>query len=160
MEEDIRLDQLVVDAVERARRRAPEITFETTFDETVVHGSRERLHRAVSNLLDNAVKWSPDGGTVEVRVADASVSIRDHGPGIAEEDLRQGLRSLLPGAGCTVCPARASASPSCARWPSRTAAPSARRRPTAAARSSRFDSQRRLRRRSGASQGRLVRWAA
>jgi hypothetical protein len=56
-------------------------------DETVVRGSRERLHRAVSNLLDNAVKWSPDGGSVEVRVADAAVSIRDHGPGIAEEDL-------------------------------------------------------------------------
>ena len=87
IEEDVRLDQLVADAVERARRRAPEITFETTLDETVVHGSRERLHRAVSNLLDNAVKWSPDGGTVEVRVADAAVSIRDHGPGIAEEDL-------------------------------------------------------------------------
>ena len=58
-----------------------------TLDESVVHGSRERLHRAVSNLLDNAVKWSPDGGTVEVRVADAAVSVRDHGPGIAEEDL-------------------------------------------------------------------------
>ena len=87
IEEDIRLDQLVADAVDRARRRAPEITFETTLDETVVHGSRERLHRAVSNLLDNAVKWSPDGGTVEVRVADAAVSVRDHGPGIADEDL-------------------------------------------------------------------------
>jgi two-component system sensor histidine kinase MprB len=87
IEEDIRFDQLVADAVERARRRAPDITFETAFDETVVHGSRERLHRAVSNLLDNAVKWSPDGGTVEVRVGDASVSVRDHGPGIAEEDL-------------------------------------------------------------------------
>ncbi len=87
IEEDIRLDQLVADAVDRARRRAPDITFETTFDESVVHGSRERLHRAVSNLLDNAVKWSPDGGTVEVRVADAAVSVRDHGPGIAEEDL-------------------------------------------------------------------------
>ena len=87
IEEDIRLDQLVADAVDRARRRAPEVTFETTLDETVVHGSRERLHRAVSNLLDNAVKWSPDGGTVEVRVADAAVSVRDNGPGIADEDL-------------------------------------------------------------------------
>ena len=87
IEEDIRLDQLVADAVERARRRAPEVTFETAFDDTVVHGSRERLHRAVSNLLDNAVKWSPDGGAVEVRVADGTVSVRDHGPGIAEEDL-------------------------------------------------------------------------
>jgi two-component system sensor histidine kinase MprB len=87
IEEDIRLDQLVADAVDRARRRAPEVTFDTTLDETVVHGSRERLHRAVSNLLDNAVKWSPDGGAVEVRVAGAAVSVRDHGPGIADEDL-------------------------------------------------------------------------
>ena len=87
IEEHIRLDQLVADAVDRARRRAPGITFETKLDATVVHGSRERLHRAVSNLLDNAVKWSPDGGTVKVRVADAGVSIRDHGPGIPEEDL-------------------------------------------------------------------------
>ena len=87
LEEDIRLDQLVADAVDRARRRAPGVTFETTLDETVVHGSRERLHRAVSNLLDNAVKWSPGGGTVEVRVADAAITVRDHGPGIADEDL-------------------------------------------------------------------------
>ena len=86
-EEDLRLDQLVADAVDRARRRTPDVTFEVELDETVVRGSRERLHRAVSNLLDNAVKWSPDGGTVEVRVADAAVSVRDHGPGIAEEDL-------------------------------------------------------------------------
>jgi two-component system sensor histidine kinase MprB len=87
LEEDIRLDQLVADAVDRAQRRAADVTFETTLDETVVHGSRERLHRAVSNLLDNAVKWSPDGGTVEVRVADAAITVRDHGPGIADEDL-------------------------------------------------------------------------
>jgi two-component system sensor histidine kinase MprB len=86
-EEDLRLDQLVADAVDRARRRTPDVTFEVELDEIVVRGSRERLHRAVSNLLDNAVKWSPDGGTVEVRVADAAVSVRDHGPGIAEEDL-------------------------------------------------------------------------
>jgi two-component system sensor histidine kinase MprB len=87
IKEDVRLDQLVAHAVDRARRRAPNVTFDTTLDETVVHGSRERLHRAVSNLLDNAVKWSPEGGTVEVTVADAAVSVRDHGPGIAEEDL-------------------------------------------------------------------------
>jgi len=106
-EEDLRLDQLVAHAVDRARRRSPDVTFETDLDEMVVHGSRERLHRAVSNLLDNAVKWSPDGGTVEVRVADAAVSVRDHGPGIAEEDLakvfdrfyRAPSARALPGSG-------------------------------------------------------------
>jgi two-component system sensor histidine kinase MprB len=87
VEEDVRLDLLVADAVERARRRAPDVVFEASLDETVVHGSRERLHRAVSNLLDNAVKWSVADGIVEVRVADGAVSVRDHGPGIDEEDL-------------------------------------------------------------------------
>ncbi len=87
IEEDVQLDALVVDAVERARRRAPDVVFETSFDNTVVRGSRERIHRAVSNLLDNAVKWSPPGGVVEVRVAHGAVSVRDHGPGIDDDDL-------------------------------------------------------------------------
>ncbi len=41
----------------------------------------------MSNLLDNAVKWSPPGGRVEVGVRDGEVTVRDHGPGIAEPDL-------------------------------------------------------------------------
>ena len=145
IEEDIRLDQLVADAVERARRRAPEVAFETALDETVVHGSRERLHRAVSNLLDNAVKWSPDGGTVEVRVADAAVSIRDHGPGHRRRGSARrcsiaSIALLTPAA----CPAPVSGSPSCARWPSRTAEASARPEQTEAARSSASSSPRAL----------------
>jgi two-component system sensor histidine kinase MprB len=85
--EDVRLDLLVADAVERARRRTPEVRFETQFDETIVRGSPERLHRAVTNLLDNAVKWNPAGAAVEVQVGDGELSVRDHGPGIADEDL-------------------------------------------------------------------------
>jgi two-component system, OmpR family, sensor histidine kinase MprB len=45
------------------------------------------IERAVANLLDNAAKWSPPGGTVEVAVRDGRLIVRDHGPGIAEEDL-------------------------------------------------------------------------
>jgi two-component system sensor histidine kinase MprB len=41
----------------------------------------------VSNLLDNARKWSPPGGTVEVELSDGALTVRDHGPGFAEEDL-------------------------------------------------------------------------
>jgi two-component system sensor histidine kinase MprB len=52
-----------------------------------VHASRARLTRAVGNLLDNAVKWSPPDGTVEVAVRDGEVTVRDHGPGIAQADL-------------------------------------------------------------------------
>ncbi len=47
----------------------------------------ERLERALVNLLDNASKWSPPGGVVEVAVSDGEVAVRDHGPGISDEDL-------------------------------------------------------------------------
>jgi len=85
--EDLRLDLLVADAVERARRHAPDVPFGTELEESVVHGSPERLHRAVANILDNAAKWSAAGVPVEVKVAGAEVLVRDHGPGIAEEDI-------------------------------------------------------------------------
>jgi two-component system sensor histidine kinase MprB len=52
----------------------------------VVRGRRPGLARAVGNLLDNAVKWSPPGAAVEVDVRDGVVTVRDHGPGIAPED--------------------------------------------------------------------------
>jgi signal transduction histidine kinase len=50
-------------------------------------GARSRLERAVDNVLDNAIKWSPPGGTVDIRLADGVLTVRDHGPGIAEADL-------------------------------------------------------------------------
>jgi two-component system sensor histidine kinase MprB len=85
--EDVRLDLLVADAVERARRHAPAIVFETDLGESFVRGVPDRIFRAVANVLDNAAKWSSAGGLVEVRVADGEVTVRDHGPGIAAEDL-------------------------------------------------------------------------
>jgi two-component system sensor histidine kinase MprB len=45
-----------------------------------------RLDRAVANLLDNAAKWSPPGGAVEVRLRGGELTVRDHGPGIAADD--------------------------------------------------------------------------
>jgi two-component system sensor histidine kinase MprB len=53
----------------------------------IVQGVPERLDRAVANLLDNAIKWSPPGQRVEVTVADGEVVVRDHGPGIDGADL-------------------------------------------------------------------------
>lgn len=85
--EDVRLDLVAAEAVERARRNAPGVTFETSFHESHVVAVPAAVERAIGNLLDNAAKWSPSGGTVEVRVDDGSVSVRDHGPGIADEDL-------------------------------------------------------------------------
>ena len=84
--EDVRLDTLVEDAVERARRYSPGVVFRVSVEPAVVHGFPQRLDRAVANLLDNAAKWSPPGADVEVTVRGAEVVVRDHGPGIAPED--------------------------------------------------------------------------
>ena len=85
--EDVRLDLLVSDAVERAHLHAPRVEFHTDLSETLVRGVPERIFRAVANVLDNAAKWSPPGATVDVRTADGEITVRDHGPGIAPEDL-------------------------------------------------------------------------
>jgi two-component system sensor histidine kinase MprB len=84
--EDIRLDEVVADAITDVRGRYPLVRFDAVMDETTVRGIRPRILRAVTNLLDNAGKWSPPDGVVEVRVDGAEVSVRDHGPGVAPED--------------------------------------------------------------------------
>jgi two-component system, OmpR family, sensor histidine kinase MprB len=84
---EVRLDEIVAAAVERARRHAPGVRFELQREETVVRGVPERVDRAVRNLLDNAAKWSPPGGVVDVSVRAGEVVVRDHGPGIDEADL-------------------------------------------------------------------------
>jgi two-component system, OmpR family, sensor histidine kinase MprB len=85
--ETVRLDELVLESVERARRNSPRVTFATELYESTVEAVPAALERAVGNLLDNAAKWSPPGGTVEVAVVDHEVAVRDHGPGIDETDL-------------------------------------------------------------------------
>ena len=83
----MRLDLLVADAVARAERLHPGRKIDAALDETLVMGSPARLDRAVSNLLDNAEKWSPPGEPIEVRVAGGELTVRDHGPGFSNEDL-------------------------------------------------------------------------
>lgn len=85
--EDVRLDLMAADAVARTKRNQPEIEFKTDLAESVVHGVPRTIDRALANLLDNAAKWSPAGGEVEVTVRGGEVTVRDHGPGIADEDL-------------------------------------------------------------------------
>ena len=86
--DDVRLDQIVNTLVERSERRAGDnIEFRTSTEPTLIRGEPERISRAVSNLLDNARKWSPPGGSVEVELRHGMLSIRDHGPGFDEEDL-------------------------------------------------------------------------
>jgi two-component system sensor histidine kinase MprB len=88
---DVRLDELAADAVERARRRARGSAHGLTYSErlspSIVSGDPARIGRAISNLLDNAAKWSPEGGEFEVEVAGGRVEVRDHGPGFAAPDL-------------------------------------------------------------------------
>jgi two-component system, OmpR family, sensor histidine kinase MprB len=85
--EDVRLDLLASEALERARRNHPRVSFMAELEESVIHGVPSTIERAIGNLLDNAAKWSPPGGDVELDVRDGRVVVRDHGPGIAEEDL-------------------------------------------------------------------------
>jgi two-component system sensor histidine kinase MprB len=85
--EDLRLDLLTAEAVERASRDRPGVVFTPELHESVVHGEAAAIDRAVANLLDNAAKWSPAGAEIEVRVQDGELTVRDHGPGIDEEDL-------------------------------------------------------------------------
>lgn len=105
--ERIQLDALVAREMDRTQHRYPGIRFDPHLEPTVVTGDPEALTRAVSNLLDNAGKWSPADGVVHVRLRDAALEIRDEGPGIDDADLPRiferfyrGSRSAsVPGSG-------------------------------------------------------------
>jgi two-component system, OmpR family, sensor histidine kinase MprB len=84
---DVRLDLLVKDELRRQERRGLPVRFDAHLDEVVVRGDADRLARAVANILDNAVTWSPENGVVEVAVSRGGLTVRDHGPGISPEDL-------------------------------------------------------------------------
>jgi two-component system, OmpR family, sensor histidine kinase MprB len=85
--EDVRLDLATAEAIERTRRNHPGLTFKPELEESLIRGVPPTIERAISNLLDNAAKWSPPAGVVEVTVRDGEVIVRDHGPGIDDEDL-------------------------------------------------------------------------
>ena len=84
--DDVRLDELVATTVQRAQRRG-DLHYALELEPTTVSGPGDRIGRAVSNLVDNAAKWSPAGGTVEVSLKEGVLSVRDHGPGFQEPDL-------------------------------------------------------------------------
>jgi two-component system sensor histidine kinase MprB len=116
--EDVHLDDLVATVVERAKARAPQMTFLTSLAPAQVSADPVLLERAISNLIDNAVKWSPAGGPVEITVRGGEVVVTDHGPGIAEEDLprifdrfyRAATARSKPGAGLGLAIVREAAS--------------------------------------------------
>jgi two-component system sensor histidine kinase MprB len=85
--DDVRVDAIVEAAVERTRRRAPQLVVTVQLEPTVVRGEGDRIARAITNLLDNAVKWSPAGATIEVSLRGGELAVRDHGPGFEDADL-------------------------------------------------------------------------
>ena len=106
--DDVRVDEIVEQVAARARARAPDgVTLDVVTEPTLVRGEPERIQRAISNLVDNALKWSPQGGRVDIALADGGLSVRDHGPGFAEADLphvferfyRADSARALPGSG-------------------------------------------------------------
>jgi two-component system sensor histidine kinase MprB len=85
----VRFDELVLGAVEAATThgRSRNVTFITSVAPCWVLGSAPRIERAVDNLLDNALKYSPDGSVVEVSCAEGVLMVRDHGRGISDSDI-------------------------------------------------------------------------
>jgi two-component system sensor histidine kinase MprB len=104
--EPVRLDHLVEEAVETAARRT-QISLRTKLEPSTVEAAPSTLSRAISNLIDNALKWSPPDKPVEVTVHGGAVTVRDHGPGIDAADLphifdrfyRAATARTLPGSG-------------------------------------------------------------
>jgi two-component system sensor histidine kinase MprB len=85
--ETVRLDLLTSEAVHRVRQRTPHAAIAADLQPCLVHVDPAGVDHAICNLIDNAIKWNPPGGVVHVAVADAHVSVTDHGPGIPDEDL-------------------------------------------------------------------------
>jgi two-component system, OmpR family, sensor histidine kinase MprB len=103
---DVSLDEIVHGAVQRSQRRSQAL-FQVNLEATVIRGEAERIDRAVTNLLDNARKWSPVDEPIEVSLRDGVLTVRDHGPGFEETDLphvferfyRADRARQLPGSG-------------------------------------------------------------
>ncbi|MET8854871.1 HAMP domain-containing sensor histidine kinase [Streptomyces sp. NPDC004579] len=74
-------------ALRRARLRGPELTITAELEPWFVRAEPSALERAIVNILDNAVKFSPAGGTIDVRLKNGELTVRDHGPGIPGDEL-------------------------------------------------------------------------
>ncbi|MFF7982398.1 sensor histidine kinase [Streptomyces sp. NPDC007901] len=103
----VALQDTVEAALRRARLRGPELTITADVQPWFVRAEPSALERAIVNILDNAVKFSPEGGTIDVALDRGVLTVRDHGPGIAEDELphvfdrfwRSPSARALPGSG-------------------------------------------------------------
>jgi two-component system sensor histidine kinase MprB len=103
----VALHEVTGTALNRARLRGPDLKIIADVAPWFVRSEAAGLERAIVNLMDNAVKFSPPGGEVEVRLRGGLLTVRDHGPGIPAEDLphvferfwRSPSARSLPGSG-------------------------------------------------------------
>jgi two-component system, OmpR family, sensor histidine kinase MprB len=86
-DEDVRLDIVVEEAVERTRRHSPDTPFHVELEPLVLTGAPGRLSRAINNLIDNAVNYSPPGSPIEIALHGHELTVRDRGRGISPADL-------------------------------------------------------------------------
>jgi len=86
------VEPVLEDAASESRLHAPgvEVSVLVESPPPVADGDPARVHQVVANLLDNAVRYSPPGGTVELSArrgkGTVTIEVRDHGPGISDED--------------------------------------------------------------------------
>jgi two-component system, OmpR family, sensor histidine kinase MprB len=105
--EDVRLDLVAERVAARAAGRAPGLRYELDCRPTLVRGDPDALERAIGNLVDNALKWSPPDGLIHISAAGGTVEVSDDGPGIPADDLpyifdrfyRSAKARALPGSG-------------------------------------------------------------
>ncbi|MFF3330207.1 sensor histidine kinase [Streptomyces sp. NPDC002888] len=103
----VSFEDTVEAALRRARLRGPELTITASLDPWYVRAEPAALERAIVNILDNAVKFSPEAGTIEVHLSEGVLTVRDHGPGIPADELphvfdrfwRSPSARALPGSG-------------------------------------------------------------
>ena len=84
LRDDVRLDELAAQILDRL---PPETSFVKHLSPTTVHADPVKLERAIRNLIDNALKWNDPAQPIEVTVADGTLTVRDHGPGVEEGDV-------------------------------------------------------------------------
>ena len=85
--EPIDLRDVINSAIARAKRRGPSLSFDVELNPLYLVGEPDSLERAITNLLDNAVKFSPPGGTIHVLLDGDRLRISDQGPGIPDDEL-------------------------------------------------------------------------
>jgi len=112
---DVDINEVLSEAITRSSTSVASVDFESDLDPRlpIVAGDRDRLIQVVSNLVNNAVKYSPDGGkvTLSTRTEDgfALISVADTGLGIPPDEIghvferfrrvRSGAAQSIPGTG-------------------------------------------------------------